>query len=180
MRFTAPQVVNRFLEVFGDANAARRSKNLGECFGPAGTLSNLMSGAEVVRGGAAVTKALAASAAKRIEPLARLFIEKAGGSRSDFALDVYSSPPALTGLGVRNAGPDDATMVLYRVTNNTIDKVWATSDADGLTELPRVTEAALRASMCWDDIAEALDGAWGKAAALETHFNDYRDAETIG
>lgn len=178
------QLADRLVEVY-NLEAKNRLSQIMECFAADVTLANLKTRADVLKGSEALRDSMPSDYAKwNADCSRRLFMQAAGAEPSPesptFCLDLYPAghAPGMNAMGKGNVKLP--TVLLYRVRENRIDKVWIAPDKEGLAEADRTTEQQVLGSKVYAMAAEVVKAELAEGAEVEHVFNDYRNIETWG
>lgn len=199
--FTAPQIINRFIEVFSDTklSSENRLNSLIDLFHPNISIASLKSekllldGSDAVRQSFARTQACYAETARRIyvpcptqaSDESLLVTDNNINSTStetfvsnySYVLD-FHAPGATPGLGDRTKD----TVLLYECEESTIKitRVWGAVDTDKLASKDTVTKLEVCRSQAWKLALAIISKRYPSFDhTCDLHFHDYVNIETI-
>jgi len=183
--FTAPQIINRFIEIYSDTriSAENRLNSLMDLFHIDIFIASLKSekqllvGSEAVRQSFAHTQACFAETARRIYIPCPVPVDTASDKNYSYVLDLHA-PGATPGLGDRSKD----TVLLYECVESDvkINHVWGAVDIDKLASKETLSKLEVCQSQAWK---------WALTIILkqypsfdhtsELHYHDYTNIETI-
>ena len=184
--FNAVQVVNRFLEVFGDKNIVfdTKMKHFEEIFAPDVVVSTLKTQKILMSGQTVLLDSFARAVFHCSQPSRRVFITAPGNEDTSvsgdadslcFDLHVAGTSP---GLG----DPKKDSCLLYRSQRSLITHIWGGVDKQQLASRAVLTLEDVMKSEIWICVTNILLSISGfrYLTADALHFQDYTNIETIG